>query len=101
MCALIGLLWHHIHVGLQDCHLAIFHTRCGRFAHNDVLGIVLECFYATLFCPVEQKFLHLLQMSAGTWNLCEQIEIVPNSFWSELLDRCCHILYVFCVFETK
>ena len=86
VAALVGLLWHHVHVCLQYCCLAVFHARCGGLAHDDVLGIVLEGFYVVLLGPCEQEFLHLLKVSAGTGNLRKQVEVVPYGLWSQVFD---------------
>ena len=61
--ALEILLWHHVHVGLQNGSLAVFHTSGCRFAHHDVSGCILECLHTNTFCKLKQELLHFLQMS--------------------------------------
>ena len=57
------LLRHHVHVCLEDSRLAVFHSRCGRLAHDYVSGFVHECLYAYALCKLEQEFLHFLQIT--------------------------------------
>ena len=94
MIALIHLLRHHIHVSLQNCALAVFLARSGGLAHHDVLGIVLEGFNAMLLCPIEQELLYFLQVSAWTWDLRQEIKVLPNNLRIEVFNKLCHILFV-------
>ena len=79
VCALGRLLWHHVHVCLQQYGLAVFHAWCGWFAHNDVVGLVLEGFHSSLLGEVEQELLYFLQVSRWTWHLCERMEVAPDA----------------------
>ena len=61
--AVLGLLWHHVHVGLQDNSLSVFETRSSGFTHNDVACWILESLYASLLGEVEQESLYFFKMS--------------------------------------
>ena len=74
-----SLLRHHVHVSLEGDILSVFHAGRGRFAHDDVAGFVLEGGDTFFFCPVKQELLHLLEMTGGAGNLCQQIKVFPNS----------------------
>ena len=73
------LLRHHVHVGLQDHTLAVFHARCGRLAHHHVATLVDEGLHAGFLGEVEQELLYFLQMSARARHLCECIEVLPDA----------------------
>ena len=92
--ALGRLLRHHIHVGLQDHALAVLHARSGRLAHHDVAGRVFEGLYASLTGEVEEELLYFLQMSAGTWNLGERMEVFPDAGGVQVFDFT-HIFSIF------
>ena len=81
MVALVHFLRDHIHVRLQDSHLAVLVTWSGRFAHHDVLSLILESLDTMFLCPAKQESLDLLQMSAGTWHLSQEIKVLPNNLW--------------------
>ena len=53
-----SLLWHHVHVCLQDYTLTVFHARNGRFAHNHVAAFIDEGFHAGFLGEVEQELLY-------------------------------------------
>ena len=74
-----SFLWNHVHVGLQDHTLTVFHSGCGGLAHHHIATFVDECFHTCLLCEVEQELLYFLQMSARTRYLRKCIEVFPNA----------------------
>ena len=60
MIAVGSLLWHHIHVSLQQRGLTVLIARGGRFAHDDIASSVLESLHANLCCEVEKELLYFL-----------------------------------------
>ena len=88
--ALVNLLWHHVHVRLQHGCFSILPAWCGGLAHHDVLGIVLEGFYAMLLSPIEQELLYLLQMSAWARHLCQEIKVLPDNLRFKVFNKLFH-----------
>ena len=80
------LLGHHVHVGLHGDALAVLHAGSGGLTHHDVAGGVLEGLYADLLGKVEQELLHFLNMSRGTGNLCQRIEVAPDARGIQFFD---------------
>ena len=74
-----SLLGHHVHVGLHGDALAVLHARGRGLAHHDVAGGVLEGLHAHLLGEVEQELLDFLNMSRGTGNLRQRIEVAPDA----------------------
>ena len=70
VCRLRRLLWHHVHVGLQDDAFTVLHAWRGRFAEHDVAGGILKGLHACLFSKLQQELLYFFEMSAGTRHLC-------------------------------
>ena len=79
MLRLGSLLWHHIHVCLQDDALTIFHSRACGLAHYDVACQVLEYLYASFCAEVEQELLDFVEVTTWAWHLCECEEILPDA----------------------
>ena len=86
MSALVHLLRHHVHVGLQHRRLRILAARRGWLAHHDVLGTVLEGFDAVLLCPVEQELLHPLEVTAWARNLRQEVKVIPDNLRIEVFN---------------
>ena len=73
------LLGHHVHVGLHGDALAVLHAGSSGLAHYDVAGGVLEGLHTDLLGEVEQILLDFLNMSRGTGNLRQRIEVAPDA----------------------
>jgi hypothetical protein len=66
-------------VGLQYHTFLILVARGSGLAEMDISCGVLDGIDATLLTEVEQELLDFLKMSAGTWYLCQCIEILPDA----------------------
>ena len=75
----VVLLRDHVHMGLQDDALAVFHARRGRFADDDVAAFILESFQAEVLAEFDQELGYFLRVSGRTGNLGERVEIVPDA----------------------
>ena len=93
------LLRNHIHVCLQDNGLAVFHSRSGRLAVNDVSCFILERFYTYTLAKLQQECLNFLQMSRRTGNLCQRIEVLPHILWSKR-KNVTHKSYFLCLLTS-
>ena len=78
--ALGSLLWHHVHVCLQDDALAVFHAGSGRFAHHNVVCGIFKYFNTSFRSPVDEELLYFLEVSAWSWHLCQTVEVAPDTF---------------------
>ena len=58
-----SLLWHHVHVSLEDDSRLVFHTLGCGFSHHYILGSILECLHSHSLSEVEEELLHFLKMS--------------------------------------
>ena len=83
-------------MGLQDDTLAVLHACRGGLAHHYVAGRVLEDLYTGLLAEVEQELLYFLKMSAGTWYLCECIEVFPDALRIQV-QNFVHSFLFFCM----
>ena len=79
-------------MSLQDSALGILAARRGRFAHHDVSGIVLESVDAMLLSPVEQELLNILEVSAWSRNLRQEVKVLPDNLRIEVFDKLFHSL---------
>ena len=86
VCRVLVLLWHHVHVCLQNGGFSVFHTGCGRLAHHDVLSLVFVGLNTCTLGKVEQELLYFLQVSGWSWYLCQRIEVSPDAFRFQVFD---------------
>ena len=86
MSTLGGLLWHHIHVGLQNDTFLILVARGGGLAEMNITGRILHGIYASLLSEVNQELLDFVEMSTGTGYLCQCIEILPDALGLKFLN---------------
>ena len=77
--AVHSLLWHHIHVSLQQDSLAILHSWSSRLLHYNVFSLVFEYFNTYFLTEVEQELLYFLKVSRWTWHLGQRIKVAPNA----------------------
>ena len=86
MIAVGSLLWHHIHVSLQQCSLTVLIAWGSRFAHDDISTSVLEGLYTDFCCKVEKELLYFLQVTRRTWHLCQCVKVAPDGCWLQIAD---------------
>ena len=75
----VVLLRNHVHVGLQDDALAVFHAGRGGLADDHVAAFILKSFQTEVLRPLDEEFGDFLGMSRRTGNLGERIEVVPDA----------------------
>jgi hypothetical protein len=73
-------------MSLKHGGATIFLAGSGRLAHYDILGIILVGLNTALGSPLKKEFLYFCKVSARAWNLCEQIEVLPNFSWVKIVN---------------
>ena len=91
------LLAHHVHVGLQDDGLAVFHALGGGHAHDDVATRFLDVFHFMVFCPFLEVSHHLGFLLRRTRHSEDAVELFPNAFRLEFQNIVTHNVSVLVV----
>ena len=74
------LLANHVHVGLQDDGLAVFHALGGGHGHDDVATVFLDIADVMVFCPLFEVSHHLGFLLRRTRHTEDAVELFPNAF---------------------
>ena len=88
------LLAYHIHMGLQDDGLAVFHALGGGHSHDDVATVFLDVADLMVFGPFLEVSHHLGFLLRRTRHTEDAVELFPNAFRLEFQDVITHSLLI-------
>ena len=74
----VVLLRHHVQMGLQDDALAVLHAFGRRFAHIDVVRLILAALQSERTGHVHDVLADLLLVVRGTGNVDDLCEMLPD-----------------------
>ena len=83
-------LRNHIHVSLKNNRLAVFHTGCGRFANNDIPGLIQNGLQSQRTTYTHYILGDFIEMTRRTRHLTNRIEIFPYCL---RLKRCDFVVH--------